>query len=178
MNAPYFGVRSVVRSIFCMVAVSASATVALGQGATRDLSSFSGAGVSFTVSIAIDTAPGINVVGLEETPPSGWAVTTISDGGFLDENQKIKWIFLIEPFPTEVTYDISSPPDAVGSLCFAGEVSFDGPAAAIDGDACIPIGIPATSAIGLTILGLCILAIGSRLAAKRSRSARLVAHHV
>lgn len=177
MNASYFRVRSVVRSLICMVAVGALTTGALGQAATRDLSSFTGAGFSFSVSITIDTPAGINVVGLEESPPSGWTVTTISDGGFWDiENQKVKWIFLTEPFPTEVTYDTASPPDAVGSLCFAGEVSFDGPSQPIDGDACIAVGIPATSAIGLTFLGLCMLAIGSRLATKRSRRDRDAAH--
>ena len=177
MNAACFGVRSVVRSSIGMVAMGALTTVALGQGATRDLSSFSGAGFSFAVSIVIDTPAGINVVGLEETPPSGWTVTSISDAGSWDiENQKVKWIFLTEPFPTEVTYDTASPTDAVGSLCFAGEVSFDGPAQPIEGDECIPIGIPATSGIGLTILGLLMLAIGSWLATKRSRCDREVAH--
>lgn len=149
---------------------SATPGTARGQGATRDLSSFSGAGNVFTVSLAVDVPAGVNVVGVEDAPPSGWAASAISDGGTWDtETEKVKWVFLTEPFPTSLTYDVAPPADALGNLCFAGDISFDGPSVTIGGDECLAVGIPTTSTWGLAVFAVGLLAMGCVVTARRSR---------
>lgn len=160
------------RLFVIMVGVMGTTTVtALGQGATRDLSGFSGAGNTFVVSLAIDVPAGVNVVGVEDAPPAGWVASAISDGGSWDSGtEKVKWVFLIEPFPTALTYDVAPPADAQGHLCFAGTISFDGPSITIDGDDCLAVGIPAVSGIGLAVFAAVLLVAGSVMVVRRTKT--------
>ena len=132
---------------------------AYAYGATRDLSDYSAPGVMFTVSISVDPPPG-TAVGLEDMPPAGWPVSSISNGGFWDADlQMVKWPPFYDPsIPAAVTYDVTPPPLAHGIFCFAGKVSFDGPDQAIGGDECIPIGVPTLSEWGMVAMTLLLLA--------------------
>ncbi len=151
--------------------VATTALSARGQSATRDLSGFSGAGNTFVVSLALDIPSGVNVVGVEEGPPAGWVASAISDGGFWDvDTELVKWVLLTEPFPTSLTYDVAPPDDAMGNLCFAGEISFDGPSVTIEGDDCLAVGIPAASGIALALFAGVLLVAGCVMIARRSKS--------
>ena len=151
--------------------IATTAVTALGQGATRDLSGFSGAGNTFVVSLAIDVPAGVNVVGVEDAPPAGWVASAISNGGSWDSGtEKVKWVFLAQPFPTTLTYDVAPPAGAQGHLCFAGTISFDGPSVPIEGDGCLAVGIPAVSGIGLAVFAAVLLVAGCVMVVRRTKS--------
>lgn len=171
MKTARAGGRLFVGLIVSIVVSGAFAPTARGQSALRDLSSFSGAGTTFEVSLSIDVPAGVNVVGVEDAPPAGWVASAISDGGFWDADaEKAKWIFLTEPFPTALTYDVDPPADAQGDLCFAGTISFDGPSVPIEGDACLAVGIPTASGIGLAVFAAVLLFAGSVMVVRRPKS--------
>lgn len=171
MKTARAGGRLFVGLIVSIVVSGSTASIARGQGATRDLSAFSGAGNTFAVSLAIDVPAGVNVVGVEDGPPPGWVASAISDGGSWDtEAKKVKWVLLTKPFPTELTYDVAPPADALGNLCFTGEISFDGPSSAINGDDCLAVGIPAASGIGLAVFAAVLLLAGSVMVARRTKT--------
>ncbi len=138
------------------------AQVAFAQSATRDLTAFSEPGVPFVVSIALDTPPGTAVVAVEETPPTGWTVSDISDGGSRDdEAAPVKWGLFFDPsIPTSVTYTVT-PAGGAGEFCFDGAASFDGPNHPTVGDTCLSVGVPTVSEWGLLAMALIMLTTGS-----------------
>ena len=148
-------------SMLVLLALIASAQSVLAEGATRDLSNFSGPGAMFTVSIAIDAPIGADLAILEDAPPSGWTVSDISDGGSWDEGVgKVKWLFWTAP-PALVTDNVTPPADATGEHCFSGTVAFtDSEPSAIGGDTCGVI-IPTLSEWGLLAMALLVLIAGT-----------------
>lgn len=136
---------------------------ASAEGAARDLSGFTDPGVVFTVSIDIDAPAGTILVGLEDTPPPGWSVSNISDGGTWDEDPaEIKWGPFFDPsIPEQVTYDLDPPSDLMGPYCFVGEVVFDTVYLPIEGDQCVAVGIPTLSRWGMIFLTLLVLTAGT-----------------
>ena len=50
------------------------------------------------------------------------------------EHEKVKWGPLFEPFPEEVSYDVTPPGVASREHCFSGTVSLDGANEPITGD--------------------------------------------
>lgn len=134
----------------------ASAQRAEAQGAVRDLSAFTGPTATFTVSITINTPAGTAAVGVEETPPAGWSVANISDGGGWDSIQeKVKWGPFFSPsVPTLLTYDVTPAAGAVGDECFTGDVSFDVTVESIGGDQCVMLPVPTVSQWGALALAL------------------------
>jgi hypothetical protein len=84
--------------------------------------------VDVPVPVNIDVGPpgASSVYAVEETPPSGWTVTDISDGGIWDAvNQQVKWIFF-DNTPRNLSYNATPPPGTSGPQTFAGVVSVDG----------------------------------------------------
>ncbi|MFQ5589839.1 MAG: hypothetical protein ACE5HE_01630 [Phycisphaerae bacterium] len=147
--------------------------IASAQGAVRDLSGYSTPGVSFTVSITLAPPAGTIAAALEDTPPAGWPVSSISDGGTWDAVQeKVKWgVFFAPSIPDRVTYDVTPPTTALGPSCFSGSASYDGVQEAITGDACLSIGVPAVSRAGAVVMALLIIAAGVLLCSRRSPAA-------
>ncbi len=153
-----------------------TAASALADGATRNLPEVYAPGVLLSVSIEVDAPPGTGVVGLEDVPPSGWTdVSNISDGGTYDsDNQKVKWPPFFDNFSRTVSYDVTPPGAAVGVQCFTGYVSFDGGQQSTAGDDCVPppATIPATSGLGLIVMGLLLLAAAALVLRGRARAKR------
>ena len=156
----------------CLRAMAVSIAGALGwvgaarpvvaEGATRDLSGYSEPHVVFTVSIAIDPPSGTTVVGVEDTPPAGWSISNISNGGTWDiDLETVKWPIFMGSVPDSVTYDAVSPEEPAGSYCFTGSVSFDGPDQPIGGDVCIPIGLPTLSVWAVLAMTLLVATAGT-----------------
>lgn len=152
-------VRLLIPCLLCLFALTAPAW---GQGATRDLSDFSGGGATFTVSISPSEPPSATIMGIEDAPPPAWSVSNISDTGTWDPGtQKVKWLFLNPPFPSVVTYDVTPPPGDVGARCFDGTITFDVSEDPITGDLCLDVGIPTVSQWGLFALTLSLLSLGT-----------------
>ena len=139
------------------------ARFAYAEGASRDLSGFSGPDTLFTVSIGIDAPNGTILVGLEEAPPSGWTVSNISDGGTWDtDEEEIKWGPFFDPsIPELVTYDVTPLGGAAGEHCFAGTVVLDTNSLPIEGEQCVAINVPALSTWGVVAMTLSLLVGGT-----------------
>jgi len=110
--------------------------------ATRVLGSGDGAycpGFPTPVRILLTPPAGVTVVALEDTPPPGWAVSNISDGGVFDAvNGKVKWgPFFAPGVPAAVAYEVTPPTGTDGLACFAGVISLDGFNRVVCGDECI-----------------------------------------
>jgi len=84
--------------------------------------------VRLTVNINERRMP--NAVAVEDQPPAGWTVSNISDGGVWDSvNGKVKWGPWTAPDDLRdraLTYTVTPPQDASGTLAFAGQISADG----------------------------------------------------
>lgn len=91
------------------------------------------------VRIVLTPPNSATVLGVEDSPPSGWIVTNnISNGGAYDPvNGKVKWGPLFPPFPPEVSYDVIPVPANAVTRCFNGSVSIDGDNQAVCGDECV-----------------------------------------
>ncbi len=83
-------------------------------------------GVAVSRSFSITPPDGTLVYGVEDVPPAGWTISSISDGGAYDSaNGKVKWFFLDDQ-PRTLSYNATPPGGASGTACFDGEVNFDG----------------------------------------------------
>ena len=81
---------------------------------------------------------GATAIGVEDTPPSVWVVSNISNGGQWDAvNQKVKWGPFFTPFPATLCYDVTPPNGEDGTKCFAGSYSVDGVNALTCGESCV-----------------------------------------
>ncbi len=99
-------------------------------------------GVTKRVDIVLNPPGNVSAIAIEDTPPAGWVVSNISDGGTFDAvNRKVKWGPLFPPFPAVVSYD-ATPTDASGIECFTGTISIDGVNEPICGDECIDVCCP------------------------------------
>ena len=83
-------------------------------------------GSAFTVTLRTTPPTGALAYGVEEQPPTGWMVETISDSGAYDSvNRKVKWTFL-ESIARTLTYQVTPPPTASGTQTFQGEGNLNG----------------------------------------------------
>ncbi|HEY5909286.1 MAG TPA: hypothetical protein VJA21_01640 [Verrucomicrobiae bacterium] len=83
----------------------------------------------------------VNVYAIEDQPPAGWAVSTISHGGVFDSRTgKVKFGPFFDHEPRTLTYHAQGPiwgtHCALGVFCFSGQASADGINSPIAGDQC------------------------------------------
>jgi hypothetical protein len=91
-------------------------------------------GAAQAISIAVEPELGVSSYAVEDAPPTGWTVTSISHPGAWDStNKKVKWFFTDGTART-LTYSVTPPLDETGVKTFAGIVSFDGTSEPITGD--------------------------------------------
>ena len=81
-------------------------------------------GQPVTVTLTCTIPAGAASYGLEETPPTGWTIAAISDGGTLTAGV-IRWIFLDGNNRT-ITYTATPPAGTTGQQTFAGIANIDG----------------------------------------------------
>lgn len=144
----------------------------VAQSASRDLpDSYRPSGPAQTVTITLAGTGAVTAAGVEDQPPTGWIISNISNSGIFDvQSGKVKWGPFFSPsIPATLTYQIVAPANASGEACFAGTASFDGLDEAIGGEQCIPPPVPATSAVGLVVLGGSMLAMGGVMLRRRRR---------
>jgi hypothetical protein len=108
-------------------ASSATNFVVTNQRATRSLPGCYVAGYGVTVSVDVGPAPAVLVQAMEDTPPAGWTVGTISDSGVWDApTSQVKWGPFFDATARLLTYVVTPPAGTTGTVTFAGVVSFDG----------------------------------------------------
>ena len=96
------------------------------------------AGKAKLVRILLTPSNTTTVIALEDSPPAGWSVQNISNGGAYDAvHHKVKWGPLFPPFPAEVSYEAVPVNDTSGLRCFFGTISIDGSNMPICGDECL-----------------------------------------
>ena len=92
------------------------------------------AGVSFTVTNLAVPATNISAFAVQDTPPAGWTVANISDDGAFDAvNQIVKWGPFFDNLPRALTYQVTPPANATGTVTFSGQGLFDSTTVPITG---------------------------------------------
>jgi outer membrane protein assembly factor BamB len=91
-------------------------------------------GVAFSVVLEISPASNVVVQAIEDQPPAGWFVASISGGGFYDPMRaKVKWGPFFDASPRVLSYQVTPPTGATNAGIFAGAVAFDANSAVITG---------------------------------------------
>jgi hypothetical protein len=97
------------------------------QTSARSLPGCYTPGVGFEVTIYIDTGPGLLAMALEDRPPTGWTVGSMSDNcEWSPVHRKVKCGPFFGPFPNIIRYTVTPPEEACGESCFTGAISFNG----------------------------------------------------
>ena len=79
------------------------------------------------VSMIVAPEPGTLVYAVEDTPPAGWIISNINEGGSWDSvNGKVKWGLFFDANARTLTYNATPPDEATGEIEFSGTASFDG----------------------------------------------------
>ena len=80
-----------------------------------------------SVSITVTPEAGTQVYAVEDSPPAGWTVSNITEGGAWDDvNKKVKWGLFFDANVRTLTYDAIPPTGETGEKAFLGTASFDG----------------------------------------------------
>jgi hypothetical protein len=104
----------------------------------RDLPEAYTPGASLTVHLKATPTVGVNAWAIEEIPPKGWAVGSIShEGAFDNVSGKIKWGPFTDTQIRTLEYSVVPPAGAVGPKTFSGFVSVNGTSKSITGDTTI-----------------------------------------
>lgn len=84
-------------------------------------------GETFSIRVEIKPSPGVSAYAVQEEIPAGWKVARVADGGEFDPvNQEVKWGPFFDDQPRQLSYELTSPIDAVDTLSLSGSASFDG----------------------------------------------------
>jgi len=82
-------------------------------------------GAALTVTLTATPRAGVLAYAVEDQPPTGWTVSSISPGGAWDAiNGRVKWIFT-DGQPRSLTYQVTPPTTATAAGLFAGSAVFD-----------------------------------------------------
>jgi hypothetical protein len=119
---------------------SAVSSCAGGARAARTLPGCYAPGSPAAVSIATTPDAGTQVYAVEDAPPAGWSVSSISAGGSFDQaNAKVKWGPFFDADARNLTYAATPPAGESGSRTFVGTISADGVNVAVTGTSVVAI---------------------------------------
>ena len=108
-------------------ATSATDFQVTNQRAARAMPGCYVPGYGVTVSLDVGPAPEVLTQALADTPPTGWTVGTISDGGAWDApTSQVNWGTFSDATARLLTYVVAPPAEATGTVTFAGVARFDG----------------------------------------------------
>ena len=137
-----------------VVTLTINIPVACGGSANRTSPQAYVAGSANRVTVAIVPNNTVSQYALVDSPPSGWGVTNIDNGGSWNAgNQQVVWGPFADHIARSVHYDVLPPVSATGRQCFAGTVSFNSNSCAVTGNNCIspvPPLPPASCAYGIS----------------------------
>ncbi len=109
--------------------------------ATRSLPIGWGGGVPADVEIDVNPNPRAEAYLVEETPPDGWTISDINDGGVYEAaSGMIKWGPFFDDIGRTLTYTALHPAGAWGAQAFDGTMYVDGDNEPICGDKVMPMG--------------------------------------
>ena len=115
-------------------ATSAAAFIVTNQRGVRTLPVCYVPGYALMVKLDIGPTPTVLEYALEDQPPEGWTLGTMSDSGAWDAaSLRVTWGPFFDATARTLTYVLTPPSDAVGPVTFAGLVNFDGASVPIDG---------------------------------------------
>ncbi len=84
-------------------------------------------GVPFTATIVVTPTAGVRAYALEETPPFGFSITNITEGGlFCPLTRKIRWGVFSNAEPITVSYQLMAATNSPSVAKFAGVLSCNG----------------------------------------------------
>jgi len=93
------------------------------------------AGSPVSVKINITPPAGTQNYAVEDTPPVGWSVSTIDNEGVFDsQTGRVKWGPYYDAQTRTLTYIVTPPTTATGTVTFSGVLSLDGGTEPIGGD--------------------------------------------
>ena len=82
-------------------------------------------GTALPVTLTVTPRTGVLAYAIEDQPPTGWTVSSISAGGTWDVvNSRVKWFFIDGQAQT-LTYQATPPTNATAAGLFAGSAVFD-----------------------------------------------------
>ncbi|MBI4661455.1 MAG: immunoglobulin domain-containing protein [Verrucomicrobia bacterium] len=121
-----------------------SFTVVKNEGARpfveRQLPAAYTPGVKFTVSLKASPPSTISVYAVEDTPPEGWIVGIVTEGGLYDAaNKKVKWGPFFDRNARALSYEITPPAAENGPKQFKGTSAIDGVNVLIGGDSTLDV---------------------------------------
>jgi hypothetical protein len=104
----------------------AAPAATLASTASRSLPGNYAPSVAIGVTNTITPDESISFYAAEDTPPAGWTVSNIDNGGAWDEaNKKVKWLF-VDNLPRALSYQATPSSVTTGTQTFTGTASFDG----------------------------------------------------
>ncbi len=110
------------------------AAAAVPSSVERVLPPFYSAEVKLTVTLKATPPTTSSVYAIEDSPPAGWTVGAVSDGGAYDPvNKRAKWGPFFDATPRTVSYEVTPPPNETGAKQFSGTGSVDGQTFAVGG---------------------------------------------
>lgn len=133
----------------CLAGVLTASAPALANTIVRSMPAAANAGIAFSVTNSVFPDSGVIVYAVEDTVPSGWDVSEISnDGSFDATNNAVKWGPYFDNLPRALTYKITPSANATGVAVFSGNATFDvTKQVPISGAQSIAVGESATNAI-------------------------------
>lgn len=95
-----------------------------------------------SVSIAATPGSGAQTYAVEETPPTGWTIGNIDNGGVFDSvNGKVKWGPFFDNTARTLSYTATPPANTTGARTFSGSISVNGVGSTICGSTSIEQGV-------------------------------------
>lgn len=105
----------------------AGVVMAIVQSRTRALPANFTVGTPFTVTLSYVSSDSAGAGAFEESPPAGWTIGNISDGGVYDPRSRtIRWGVFTGNVNRSVSYTLTPPVTATSPAVFVGRVSVDG----------------------------------------------------
>ena len=137
-------------STSAVVTLTVSIPTGCAGTAVRTLPASYAVGSSNSVTIAVTPNNSVASYSLTDTPPSGWRVATIDNGGRWDGvNQQVVWGPFAGHAARSLHYSVV-PPTSGGVQCFSGTVSFDAGGCSVMGNICLNPAPPVVCAYDVT----------------------------
>lgn len=100
-------------------------------------------GGEMIVTVQVTIPPGTRAYVVEESPPAGWSVGTISDNGAFDStNRKVKFGPFFDGLSRTLSYELTPPAGSSGVRFFSGTTLADDTLSVVDGDHALDAQIP------------------------------------
>jgi hypothetical protein len=105
----------------CAVLLAIGHCGAVASTVVRSLPATFTPDVAFTVTNAVSPDDSVVVYAVEDTVPTGWTVTNVSDdGSFVAATNAVEWGPFFDSMPRSLTYEIIPPESATTAVMFSG----------------------------------------------------------